>query len=70
MGAHWRGFVPGVLVAKCAECGVCVPIQDTKFVGGVWVINHKTDCSQQYMARPFIYTEHQATNPSHIELEL
>lgn len=58
--------MPGDLVARCAECGVSTPVRDLKRIGGVWVLDHKTDCSQVWMARPFIFTTYQAINPSRI----
>lgn len=38
--------------------------RDMKYIGGVLVLNHKLDCSQQYLAYPAPYLHHQADNPS------
>ena len=56
--------MPGEQVVKCAECGVTTRYRDMKYIGGVLVLNHKLDCSQQYLAYPALYLRHQAENPS------
>lgn len=55
--------MPGVMVVRCAECGAGAPINEVKYVGGVAQVNHKMDCSQQYLARPFLYSQLQAETP-------